>query len=259
MNSRDDAGAVRPRLFRIADGALVALFAVSFVLLPWPLSPGSWFAAGLIAWLVAGIVWLIWLAVRLFAELFGKHQAAKRQGMESWIFPGWRSITATGLALAMAAAYLSIPEMGIGGAGEVILIVIMAIWLVRVIVATVVSRDRFRPKWRAWLAQPVLVLLLFVLALTNAPSWAVFLAGRSSMEKTAKSILDGSVDPESIHRAGLYSVTASLYSVPDLRLGGSRVCFVFKTWSNYQPELCYDPSSHGNWYGHWSVSEVYSD
>ena len=255
---------------RLPKTALILLFAVSFVLLSWPLSSGTWFGTGLIAWLLAGVVWLVWLAVRLFVKLFGKHQAAKRQRTDSWIVPGWRGITATGLALTMTAAYISIPETGIGGSldhtigpGEVILIVLMAIWLVRVVAATVVSRDRFRPNWRAWLAQPVLVLLLFVLALTNAPSWAVFLAGKSSMERTAKSILDGSVDPYSVHRVGLYSVSVSLYSSPDARLGGfnggSTVCFVFNTWSNDQPELCYDPSSHGNWYGHWSANEIYTD
>jgi hypothetical protein len=83
------------------------------------------------------------------------------------------------------------------------------VWLLRALIALgvlAVKRRRARISWHRFVVQPLLVLLVWGLAATDAPLEARFALARGGLEHDAKAILSGARTPSSIRSSGGYAL-----------------------------------------------------
>jgi hypothetical protein len=273
-------GGARKSDVSLSELFLALLITLSFVFALFPLIGKRWSFCLLVVWLVVGVWWLGRMIRHAFSKLIrgrgepsGQAGRPLRERLRSYLIPGWRSFTATALAVTMCASGWSVPGTYIYrlSLGLVLLLVLSLIWLGRVVAMGYIRRfglvklGRVRPApWYLWALQPALILLLVALVFTHAPRWLTFFASKVNMDRQARAVLFDGKNARSIRRAGLFNID---YAVRE----GSTVTFIIKGAGHSNPYgYCYQLprwTKYGcvyhnydfeHWYGHWYGGQVES-
>ena len=218
---------------------------------------------------VGAQVWLAVLGGLIFAAAYSvvsfrrgwPSDAVHFSDSDYWA-PGWVHNTAIALLVAFTCSVFSAPH-GYFDRGLVCAIAWLLaglVWLGRLFVQLFAARGHLREvKWRAWLVQPALSVLLGALIYTHAPLWAAYLYSRDAMNDQARAALAGK-DPSRITRIGAF-VTDSAQA------GGGDFAFIVSgtgdllngngafAYSTDGPPTLDTVAGCKHWDGHWYICD----